>query len=77
MENTNTNNKKKWYEVLEDRFNSLMIKFDMPEDIGHEIYSFVLETAREQYKSGNRSGISWLKKQQAIEMAKAYNGAAA
>jgi hypothetical protein len=67
MENTNKAPKKTWYDVLEDRFNTLMVKFDMPEDISHEIYSFVTEVAKEQYKSGNKSGISWLLKKQAIE----------
>lgn len=55
--------KKKWYEILEDKFTSLMTKYDMPEDIANEIHAFVLEIAREQYKSGNRSGIAWLRRQ--------------
>lgn len=62
-------NKKKWYEVLEDRFNALTLKFDLPEDMAHEIYSFVLETAREQFKSGNKSGISWILRKQAEDAA--------
>ncbi len=59
--------KKSWYDILEERYNALMVKFDMPEDIAHEIYSFINEIAREQYKSGNKQGISWLLKKQAIE----------
>jgi len=59
--------KQKWYDILEARYNELMIKFDMPEDIAHEIYSFITDIAKEQYKSGNKSGISWLLKKQAIE----------
>lgn len=67
MDNANKTLKQKWYDILEDRYNALMVKFDMPEDIAHEIYSFITEVAREQYKSGNKSGISWLLKKQAIE----------
>lgn len=52
-----------WYESLLDRFNALMTKFDMPEDIRLEIESFLVETAREQYRVGNRSGISWARRQ--------------
>ena len=70
MDNTNTSGtaqKKTWYDILEERYNALMVKFDMPEDIAHEIFSFIDSVAREQYKSGNKSGISWLLKKQAIE----------
>jgi hypothetical protein len=56
-------NKKKWYEILEDRYNTLMAKFDMPEDISHEIYNFVFQISKEQYMRGNSSGIAWLRKQ--------------
>jgi|GEM_PF-1864787 len=55
--------KKSWLEKLTDRFDALMIKFDMPEDIRHELESFVLNVAKEQYTFGNKSGISWLRKQ--------------
>jgi hypothetical protein len=61
--------KKKWHEILEDKFLALMTKYDMPEDISHEIHNFVLEIARDQYKSGNRSGIAWLRKQMSLSVA--------
>ncbi len=77
MDNENKAPKQKWYDILEDRYNALMIKFDMPEDIAHEIYSFITEVAREQYKSGNKSGISWLLKKQAIEGIRPKTAAAA
>ena len=53
--------KKKWYEILEDNFNALMSKYDMPEDISLELHAFVLEVARKQYISGNNSGIRWMR----------------
>ena len=40
-----------------------MVKFDMPEDIRHEIETFVLTVAKEQYSAGNKGGIAWLRKQ--------------
>lgn len=57
--------KKNWMETLQDNFQALMRKYDMPEDIENELYAFVLTIAREQYKTGNKSGISWLRRQMA------------
>lgn len=51
-----------WYTSLNDRLDTLMKKHDMPEDIALEINDFVVNVAKEQYKAGNRSGISWLRK---------------
>lgn len=56
-----------WYQILEDRFQNLMRKYDMPEDIENEIYNFVLDVSRTQYKSGNKSGIAWLLRKQSEE----------
>lgn len=36
-----------------------MTQLDAPEEIVPDIRAFLLETAREQYKVGNRSGIRW------------------
>lgn len=55
--------KGKWYEELQDRFEAIMRKHDMPEDIAHELHGFVLAVAQEQYRTGNRSGIAWLRRQ--------------
>ncbi|HRH32195.1 MAG TPA: hypothetical protein PLK06_02625 [bacterium] len=60
---TNTNDKKSWLDKLSERFDALMTKFDMPEDIRHEIETFMLSVAKEQYLTGNKAGISWLRKQ--------------
>jgi hypothetical protein len=59
----NNETKKTWLEKLTDRFDALMVKFDMPEDMRHEIESFVLNVAKEQYTAGNKGGIAWLRKQ--------------
>lgn len=63
MSTESNETKKSWLEKLTDRFDALMVKFDMPEDIRHELESFVLSVAKEQYTIGNKSGISWLRKQ--------------
>lgn len=60
---TNTTDKKSWLDKLSERFDALMTKFDMPEDIRHEIETFMLSVAKEQYLTGNKAGISWLRKQ--------------
>ena len=59
----NSKDKRSWVEKLTDRFNELMLKHDMPEDISHELETFVLTVAKEQYIAGNRGGIAWLRKQ--------------
>lgn len=63
MSTENNETKKNWLDKLTERFNALMTKFDMPEDIRHELESFVLAVAKEQYMSGNKGGIAWLRKQ--------------
>ena len=63
MSTETTEKKQTWLEKLTDRFNALMTKFDMPEDMRIEIEAFVLSVAREQYISGNKGGIAWLRKQ--------------
>ncbi len=60
---TEYSDKKSWLDKLTDRFNELMTKLDMPEDMRHELEGFVLSVAKEQYVIGNKSGISWLRKQ--------------
>ncbi len=52
-------NKQNWYDKISDSFELLMRKFDMPEDMQIEIREFVFGVAREQFKVGNKSGISW------------------
>lgn len=59
----NNQDKRSWVEKLTERFQNLMSKYDMPEDINHEIESFMLAVAKEQYLAGNRGGIAWLRKQ--------------
>ncbi len=54
--------KKNWFDRLMEPFDALMVKHDMPEDIHVELRNFVVELAKEQYKSGNKSGIAWLRK---------------
>ncbi len=56
MENTKQN----WYDKISDSFDAMMRKFDMPEDMQFEIREFMFSVAKEQFKSGNKSGISWV-----------------
>ncbi|MFA6018152.1 MAG: hypothetical protein WC776_03135 [Patescibacteria group bacterium] len=60
---------KGWYSILMDTFHSLMKKHDMPEDIANELESFILTVAKEQFRSGNKSGIAWTHKQYALKNA--------
>ncbi len=54
-----------WYATLLDKVNELIRKFDLPEDIAGDIQRLTIEVARAQFKAGNNSGISWLKREQA------------
>lgn len=57
------NPKAKWYLELMDRFNLLVEKLAVSEDVASEFKVLLLETAKEQYMAGNRSGIAWIRKQ--------------
>ena len=59
----NNGNKNRWYDELEDRLNSLQTKYDFPENISRDGHDLVFSIAKEQYMSGNRSGIRWLQEQ--------------
>ncbi|NBS69178.1 hypothetical protein EBT31_09745 [bacterium] len=54
------NAKQSWYSKLSDSFDALMRKFDMPEDMEIELRDFVFTVAKEQFRVGNKSGISWV-----------------
>jgi len=61
------NPKAKWYIELLERLGSLTEKYSIPEDIESEFKVLLLEVAREQYMTGNRSGIAWARKKFAPE----------
>lgn len=66
METTNSSaSNGGWYYKLLDKVQELIRKFDLPEDIAADVQSLTIEVAREQFKAGNRSGIAWIKKEQA------------
>ena len=50
-----TKKRTNWLIALNERFDTLMEKLGIPENISGEIHNFVEETAREQFKSGNKS----------------------
>lgn len=56
-----------WYTQLLQRVTDIAQKFELEDNQQAELREFVVEVAREQYNTGNRSGISWLRKQQAKE----------
>lgn len=57
------NPKAKWYVELMERFNVIVEKQALPEDVASELKVFMLEVARKQYMAGNRSGIRWAREQ--------------
>jgi hypothetical protein len=48
-----------WITKLNNSFNDLMNRLEMPGDLADEIRGFMMQIAREQYKAGNNSGIRW------------------
>lgn len=68
MENAKTATQpQRWYTTLLDRIHALSRKYDLPEDIAHDMQTLTVEVAREQYKVGNKAGIAWILKKQAAE----------
>jgi hypothetical protein len=57
------NPKAKWYVELSDRFNTMSEKLGIAEEVANEFKVLLLETARNQYLAGNRSGIRWAREQ--------------
>lgn len=57
------NPKANWYIKLMERFNSMMERLGMPEDVSSEVKVLLLEVAKEQYMTGNKSGIRWAREQ--------------
>ena len=50
----------KWYVSLCSRFNELMDRNGIPEEISSEVKLFVIDIAKEQYRSGSKSGAAWM-----------------
>lgn len=50
---------KGWFQKLMNRFESLMHQLDVPDEVVPEIRAFLMQVAKEQYLSGNNSGIRW------------------
>jgi len=59
----NTAPKAKWYSDLIQRYESLTKRNQISGEAKHEMWDLLLAIAREQYMSGNRSGIRWARKQ--------------
>ena len=55
--------KAKWYVDLIKRYEDLAKRNRISEEAKHEMWDLLLAIAREQYMSGNRSGIRWARKQ--------------
>ena len=51
--------KTNWYNTLYDKINALSEQFGLDEIQTHAFRDFVVTTAKEQYKSGSRSGAGW------------------
>jgi hypothetical protein len=63
MENENA----KWYVSIVAECNRLAEKFGLDDLLSEEMRDFVIRVAREQYKVGNKSGIMWLRRKQAVD----------
>lgn len=50
----------KWYEGLITECNGLGEKFGLDDPSTSELRDFVVRIARDQYRTGNRSGIKWV-----------------
>jgi hypothetical protein len=54
-----------WYFTLVDKIQELVRRFDLPEDISTEVRALTIEVARAQFKAGCKSGVGWIKREQA------------
>jgi hypothetical protein len=48
-----------WYVRLLERFNTLVERHSIPDEIAKELREFTLQIAKEQYMSGNKCGIAY------------------
>ena len=53
----------KWYSALTDRVNTLSEEFGLDDSQSVRFRDFTMGLAKEQYRVGNKSGISWAFKQ--------------
>lgn len=60
----------KWYVELTLAFNSLAEQLQLDPEAVDTLRTFLIEKCKEQYLTGNKSGIAWLKRMQAEEAAK-------
>lgn len=58
MNDTKTPNAR-WYVSLAERLKTLTENLGITDDAAAEIKTFMLTVAREQYMTGNKSGIRW------------------
>lgn len=52
-----------WYRTLVERFNVIVERHALPESAASDMKALLLDVAREQYMSGNKSGIRWARLQ--------------
>lgn len=55
--------KSNWLQTLQDRVNRFAEQFELDEVETDTFRDFVVTTARDQFKVGNKSGIGWILKQ--------------
>ncbi len=60
MESTQT---KTWHQVILQDTNQLAEQFGLDEQSTNQLRSFVVTTAKNQYRVGNKSGAAWAFKQ--------------
>ena len=65
MESTATKTYAPWFVSLMTTFNSKVEEFQLDQEVASEMRQLFIDKCREQYAAGNKSGIAWLKKEQA------------
>lgn len=58
-----TQTSSRWYVELLKRFTDISTRLQLNEKTREELKEFVLAIAKEQYMTGNRCGIRWMREQ--------------
>jgi len=65
MESTATKTYAPWFVTLMKTYNTKAEELQLDQDVASELRQLFIDKCREQYAAGNKSGIAWLKREQA------------
>lgn len=71
MESTATKTYAPWFVNLMNTYNTKVEALQLDPEAASEMRQLFIDKCREQYAVGNKNGIAWLKRMQAMEAAKA------